>query len=406
MKKIRILLSATVLLFVCGLSLGQVFPDSSQLHAWNQFNKGYRGEWIVRWNEETGTPATIYGSKTLPYASISDPEQIARQFLKENYLVFGMKQDLSDLSVLRKLESTGVTVIDFQQSYQGVDVLGGEYTVAVGPDKAVQMGGGRYFRAVSARTSPILSAEQAMDKALVSRGLDPSKVRGSSIKLVVAPIDNQFILAYRIWVNQWEVIVNAIDGKVERQIERILKIDGNGNVYAKDPVNSPLTPVTIPRLAGDGSRLHGTYAWVTNNEYGDAIREDRNFSFTPPPYTEHDTTHFDDVNVYYHVDRFAYNYWRNLGYDPPFQATAYVHESIYDPDLAYSLPATHEMFFGQGLTEKWDLAKKEDVIYHEYTHLVSGTIGLEANYQEEKAMHEGYSDYHAASFTGDPNIGE
>jgi Zn-dependent metalloprotease len=406
MKKIQVLLSAVLLLFLCGLSLGQVSPDSSQLRAWSQFNKGYRGEWNVRWNGETGTPATIYGSRTARYASISDAEQIARQFLKDNYLVFGMKQDLSDLSILRKLESTGVTVIDFQQSYRGVDVLGGEYTVAVGSDKAVQMAGGRYFRAISAQTSPVLSAEQALDKALLSTDLKRSKVRGSSIKLVVAPIENQFILAYRVWVNQWEVIVNAVDGKVERQTERIIKVDGVGNVYPKDPVNSSLTQATIPRLAGDGSRLHGTYAWVINNELGDAISPDRDFRYTPPPYTEHDGTHFDDVNVYYHIDRFAYTYWRNLGYDPPFQATAYVGRTLHDPDLAFSYPATHEMFFGPGYTLYWDFAKKEDVIYHEYTHLVSGTIGLEFSYPEEMAMHEGYSDYHAASFTGDPNIGE
>jgi len=48
------------------------------LEAWKNFNEHNQNRWIVRWHEETGTPATIYGYKTEPYTSLATPEVIAR----------------------------------------------------------------------------------------------------------------------------------------------------------------------------------------------------------------------------------------------------------------------------------------------------------------------------------------
>lgn len=53
----------------------------------------------------------------------------------------------------------------------------------------------------------------------------------------------------------------------------------------------------------------------------------------------------------------------------------------------------------------WDLGKKDDVAYHEYTHAVSDYIGLWYSGQSA-AMNEGYSDYFSASYTNDYRIGE
>lgn len=63
------------------VAFGQMLPDSTQLQAWKDFNDRHQGRWIVRWDEETGTPASIYGSKTPALNSRGTPEEIARQFL-------------------------------------------------------------------------------------------------------------------------------------------------------------------------------------------------------------------------------------------------------------------------------------------------------------------------------------
>lgn len=407
MKKAR-LFSISIFLFLFHWTAsGQVLPDSAQLGAWNDFNNSYQNKWTLRWDNETGTPASIYGGKTTPYSSLTDPEGIARQFLKDHRTIFKMRSDLSDLSLLRSLESRGVHVVDFQQFYEGIPVFGGEYSVAVGPDKTVQTVGGKYYASVISTTTPAIGPAGALEYALKAVGIYPSAIRESEVNLVVAPNAGGFALAYRVLLNEWALIVDASDGQIIRRFERILRIDGTGNIYPKDPVNSSLSTVTIPRLLGGGTTLDGTYIKATNAELGDAYSASRDFRYSPPTYTQHDATHFDDANIYHHVDTMAHSYWANIGYAVPFKSIASVHDSYpYGHDNAAANISSGALYFGHGASIFWDLAKKEDVIYHEYTHAVSGHIGLGLTYAEEQALHEGYSDYHAATFTNQHQIGE
>lgn len=392
-------------------SLAQLVPDSAQLSEWNSFNSKYKEKWDICWNNETGTPGMIFGFKTQAYGTVSDAEAIARQFLKENRKLFKMKADLADLSVLRKLRSKDVDVIDFQETYQGIPVLGCEYSVVVGDDKSVRLAHGKYFPAIWAPTKPNVSSEEAIDAALGSVNIERTNLCDLSSTLVIMPTGpRSFQLAYRIWINQWEIIVNAQSGKVEGKIERIFKTTGIGSIYPKDPVNSSLTNAAIPRLLGAGNTLDGTFVKATNAELGDAWSSAADFRYVPPSYTQHDGTHFDDVNVYHHIDSMAYSYWANIGYPVGFKVRASVHDPYpYGHDNAAAVWPSLQLYFGHGATLFWDFAKKEDVIFHEYTHLISGQIGLTPNYlspMETRALHEGYSDYHACSFTGDPRAGE
>ncbi len=391
---------------LASFALAQVLPDNAQQEAWQHFNQQHGGKVFIRWHAETGTPATIYGFKSKPYAGLNRPDEIARQFLKDNRAIFRMDGDLSDLVLLRAFEDNDVYHIDFKQTYDGIPVYGAEYSVAVGADKTIHMAGGRYYTNTTAPANAVISEEEARERALAFFNMEKSDLRESESELVIVPGDAPF-LAYRLGLNQWEAVVNAGTGKVEIYFERYMRIGGTGNVYPKDPVNSSLTTVTIPRLLGAGYYLDGTYIEATNDNLGDAFSASRNFQYTPPSYTQHDSTHFDDANVYYHVDKYYVDYWQAVGFSGlGVQVLASVHDSYpYGHDNAVANWGTMRLYFGHGISIFWDLAKQNDVIYHEYTHLVSGYIGLGGGgYQS--AMHEGYSDYHAASFTSDPQIGE
>ncbi|MBW8036640.1 MAG: hypothetical protein FVQ79_13710, partial [Planctomycetes bacterium] len=358
-------------------ALAQVLPDSAQQEAWQHFNQQHGGQVFIRWHVETGTPATIYGFKSKPYATLSGPEEVARQFLKDNRAIFKMDVNLSDLVLLRAFEDNGVYHIDFTETYQGIPVYGAEYSVAVGADKTIHMAGGRYYADITAPSDAIISEEKALEQALAFFNMEKSNLRELNSERVIVPGDAPF-LAYRLGLNQWEAVVNAITGKVEIYFERIMRIDGTGNVYPDDPVNSSLTTVTIPRLLGAGYYLDGTYIDATNDELGDAYSESRDFRYTPPSYTQHDGTHFDDANVYYHADKYYVDYWQDVGF-PGLggQVLASVHDDYpFGHDNASADWVTMRLYFGHGVSIFWDLAKKNDVIYHEYTHLVSGYIGL------------------------------
>lgn len=211
MKKSRFFSCVLILFLFVWTAFGQVLPDSVQLRAWSQFNENYQNKWALRWDEQTGTPASIYGAKSVPYSSLTDPEEIARQFLKDHRVIFRMKSDLSDLSRLRSIESRGVHVMDFQQFYNGIPVLGGEYSVAVGSDKAIQMVAGKYYASVSCNTTPEITPVQAIEAGLNVTGIQAKAIRESDVKLVVAPKGGKFILAYRIWLNEWELVLDAAD---------------------------------------------------------------------------------------------------------------------------------------------------------------------------------------------------
>lgn len=382
--------------------IGQVGIDS-QLDAWRKFNEEYDGKWIIRWNENTGVPRTIYGSKTKSYSQLNDPEQIARLFLVENRTIFRMKQDLSDLSVLRQLKANEVHVIDFQQFYIGVKVFGGEYSVAIGHDKAVQMVSGQYYPDINVSIEPDIKRDEVFRIALSNADLNETSVTYSSVELVIFPHNNRYVLAYDVSLNQWRVFVDAATGSLILKTERIAT---EGNVYPRDPVNSSLTTVPLYSLL-ETTRLRGRYTISTNAELGDAYSPSSDFRYYPPSYTQHDETHFNDVNVYHHVWKFAVDYWAQLGEQAPYQVNASVHDpGFVGHDNASADWSTLTLTFGHGILKFWDSAKQDDFIYHEYAHIVDGKIGLEYTYEEERAMHEGYSDYHAASFTEDSRIGD
>ena len=126
---------------------------------------------------------------------------------------------------------------------------------------------------------------------------------------------------------------------------------------------------------------------------------------------------FDEVNVYYHIDQYKYNYIKwELGFNGFNSIKANVHGE--DPVNAYFSPATspsnYELEFGNGddydaedqYPNIYDFAKEDKVIYHEYTHAVSYYLSgiSDPPLSEEGAINEGLSDYFPASNTGRVSI--
>ena len=407
MRKVGYILG--FLVAVVSFSFSQVMPDKAAQEAWQAFNQQHGGNAIIRWHTETGTPATIYGFKSKAYVGVDNPVQIARQFLRDNQAMFKMKGDVSDLRLLRDFTDNGFHHVDFRQLYGDDPVYGAEYSVVVGNDKTVHMAGGRYYPEIVTPTVAVISENEAITQALDFFSINRSDVRDFVIETVVVPGDAPFY-AYRLELNQWEAVINAATGEMVDYFERILRIDGIGNIYPIDPVNSSLTTVPIPNLLGAGYYLDGTYIKVTNDELGDAYSSSSNFKYIPPFFSQHDGTHFDDANVYYHVDNYTADYWPTVGFPGlGTQVLASVHDPYpYGHDNSTASWWDNTLRFGHGITLFWDMAKKDDVIYHEYTHLVSRYIGLGGSEGggEQSAMQEGYSDYHAASYTNDPQIGD
>ncbi|NNE68871.1 MAG: hypothetical protein HKN29_00755, partial [Rhodothermales bacterium] len=191
-------------------------------------------------------------------------------------------------------------------------------------------------------------------------------------------------------------------------------------VYSTDPAGGPAEEVVLERLFGAGDRLEGRYVRAASNrlqQSGEAAPGKdglSDFRFEPnDPETEDclenidDCAPFDAVNAYYHVDRFATEFWRDrMGFDPPFQADVVTHIS---GDGAFADAPRDLIKLAAGWIFMRNAAKEDEIIYHEYTHLVAAALGFTLDINsgvEAQAVSEGYADYFAASYTNEPRIGE
>ena len=126
-------------------------------------------------------------------------------------------------------------------------------------------------------------------------------------------------------------------------------------------------------------------------------------------------THVDEVNVFYHVNR-IHDYYKNThGYNSmDYQMRATVHYGTNYANAFYN-QQDKNIYFGDGDgSNLLQTSRAADVIYHEYTHGVTDHVyrvdtgnSSALPYQGQSgAIDEALSDYFAASFTNDPNMGE
>jgi hypothetical protein len=148
--------------------------------------------------------------------------------------------------------------------------------------------------------------------------------------------------------------------------------------------------------------LQGTYAYIYNDAGSEAYNSNNDFLYSTSD------LHFDEGNLYYHIDRFRNIFWNSLGFNSFTQINAHANTNFSSPNASYS-PTDHHLRFSnaQGFSGFNSFAREDKIIYHEYTHAVTDYVAnLSYGDSETGAIHEGNSDYFPASFTGRTIIGE
>ena len=394
-------------LLLLSLSLITAFAqDSTQISAWNNFKTKNPGNWEIRWDKKTGTPAAIYMGKTKQYKG--DAKDIASSFLKENSSLLKAKADLSDLKFVQVQRHRDIDHVKFQQTYHGIPIEGAEYMVHILSDGSIDMINGTYYPAIQVSGNAVISTQEAFRIAIKDLG-DNTLIRGdTSSTLIIYPKDDVFYLTWKLLIpaevpyGDWIYYVDASNGNILLKLNDIRDVTGFGNVYPTHPGLSYVTNVSLPRLDGTGY-LRGSYANVLNNVTGRAYSANNTFNYSS------DDTHFDEVNVYYHIDRYRGNFLGGLGFNSG-QITATVHVNYSPgPNNSWFSPYTGQLYFGDGTPSQgfYDFAKEDKIIYHEYTHSMSYSIAhLYYDYTESGAIEEGNADYFPASYTSRTIIGD
>jgi len=173
---------------------------------------------------------------------------------------------------------------------------------------------------------------------------------------------------------------------------------GTLSTFKSNPLKCDITNEDALNI-NTNTHLYGKYFNAINEDTDYYINANNSFIYPQ------DNTHFDEANVYFHINRIHDFYKDVMGYnglDKAMKATVHYRDHY---DNAFFSPWSHSFSFGDG-NKFNDLAEEASVIYHEYTHAVTGDLAGLGTSGEAGGMNEGYSDYFGNTLTNDPDIGE
>ena len=371
----------------------------------------------ARWHRDRGTVRSLY-NLTLP-APTGTLETSARQCLSDYCDLFAMIDPNIELRLTNIQSSLTGRHARFHQYYKGIEVYGAATSVHTNRSGQIRVIHSNYFPRVNISTAASLSPEGAIDIAIAeSDAFDLRKPPRA--KLVIFPnhnagqigdYANAYRLAYRAIVHSrqpvasWEYIIDANTGEPLHRRNLLRSADGRGRVFNPNPVvalkdfrlmdqgdsadaipEEAYTDVILPELKGSGF-LDGPYVStrLTDNRANEPTLE---FNYL------RDDSRFEEVMVYYHIDAVG-RYLKGLGFNfvDDWQIPANVHFGM--TRAGFYDDSDGSINFGDAGV---DVAEDAEVIIHEYGHAILDRQVPSINRGEGGAIHEGFSDFLAASF--------
>jgi len=399
---------------------------------------------------------TVRGELSPPSADA--PREIAERFLAANASLFRMKTDLSDLRLAAASESPGGRHLRFAQTWRGLPVFDAGAEVHVAPDGRVYLAHNDYVPGIVLSASPARSKDDAVRAALQdylatwSTATDKRGGRrtgaGDRLKLAreilpelgvyAGPVSGEPEgpgqgpprLAYRLVLSVespfgvTEYLVDAGTAAVlrRRSLVQDAHITGRGQVFDPNPVNELNDPTLRDNNDADAPAFAPAYRtvplpglsrflfdvlgpvgltgpYVRINDLVEAPFLTSPFSQNGAFLFTRDRPEFEDVMVYFHIDR-NQRYIQSLGF------TRVNNRSIaVDPHGLNGADNSHYVGFPFGFG--WiafgeggvDDAEDADVILHEYGHSIQDntTGGKYIGLGESGAQGEGFGDYWAFS---------
>ncbi len=371
----------------------------------------------ARWHQNRGTVRNLY-NLTLP-APIGTLETSVRQCLTDYCDLFAMTDPNIELRLTDIQNSLTGRHVRFHQYYNGIEVYGAVTSVHTNRSGQIRVIHNNYFPQINISTAASLSPEQAISIAIAESGAFDLR-KPPRVNLVIFPdrntgqigdYANAYRLAHRTIVHSrqplasWEYIIDTNTGELLHRRNLLRFADGQGRVFNPNPVvalkdftlmdqdDSPdaipeaaYTDVMLPELDGSGF-LDGPYASTRLTE-NRANEPTLGFNYL------RDDPRFEEVMVYYHVDAVG-RYLKGLGFDfvDNWQIPANVHFGM--TRAGFYNDSEGSINFGDAGV---DVAEDAEVIIHEYGHAILDRQVPNINKGEGGAIHEGFSDFLAASF--------
>ena len=372
---------------------------------------------------------------------LGTPEKTARAWLAKEGARFGIHFP-ENLKLTRDVGARGIHYLTFQQMFAGLSVYRRFVQVNMGrnglPSMVLSAYAPHLENTAIIATVPVINDTEA--KELVAAVVSTEGARISDAELQVYPSDVPR-LVWRIiaWPNNargtWEVLLDANTGAIIHLIDQrfyrrpddnrrrsLGRVNGKGLVWDPDPLSS-----SGQRYGGEFSDNNDAASDSLNaervevmlmdieidsdNKYrliGPNVRIDTTEGLAryAPPVEDHpdlfrytrDDKRFEAVMAYYHIDKSQrYIQSLNLGRDIQHPGPRVNPHGEGENDNSSYDPSRNYLFFGDGGI---DDAEDAEVILHEYGHAIVESIkpGLFVG-GEGGALHEGFGDYWAVSYT-------
>jgi hypothetical protein len=374
--------------------------------------------------EYYGTPKEVWGFRTasVPAAAtaggVGGPQRAAIGFLAANADLFGLDPALAGLRVRKVIESLGARHVILEQRHLGARIHRGYVTVHMDRDGRVYLAKNRSvpgpllpdrFEAKQDRIAAVRRARRSL----------PEHRRRATLReteLLWFPRGAELRPAWKLRLTrerpqeEWIVYVDAAKGTLLNAFDNLASApEGRGFVFDPNPVTAlgdhallvgkgsrmrqppPVAyrDVALPGLDGSGT-LSGEK--VTTDLTKKRIRR----STLEFRLRSHERG-FEEVMVYYHVDR-AIRYLESLGYvgrRAIFRAPIRTSATGTRQDNSWYSPHDRTLTFGTGGV---DDAEDAEIIVHELGHAIQDAICPDFGQSlEAAAMGEGFGDYLAAS---------
>jgi Zn-dependent metalloprotease len=362
-----------------------------------------------------GQPATVQAAQF-------DAKAVAEAHLKQQAAKYGFRADLSDLQYVGTVSAGGGHYVRYQQTVNGAPVFTRQVAVTLDASGKVLMVVSDYapVKSVEAKGQGFTDADLE-HKALAAVGAKEKRYWAANKREFGYVVENgTAIPAYRVVLHTeqpfgaWETYIHAVSGKVLKKKDLNRKVNGTGQVFLPNPVESQgsvtgladnrdadspqldqqLRQVTLQGLDGSGY-LRGQYATIKSK--ANTFSASNTFLYT------RSDDRFEDVMAYHHLDSLQ-RYIQSLGFTNILNKPIVANVNTYKQDNSFYSPSTGELTFGSGGV---DDAEDAGVIAHEYGHAIQDNqVPGFGNSAEGGAMGEGFGDYlgatHEDALSGSP----
>jgi Zn-dependent metalloprotease len=356
------------------------------------------------------------------------PEEMARQYLKENAELLKMAPDNADLVYDGVVETPVGVHVHFHQKVGETNVEGTDTNISIDTAKNTV-----YFvmSGYKPQAAPSVTHALRPTKSLVSTasrylGVADGGAQQKAEQIIFVDADGKSHLATKVNVVSpkehlwnWDVLVDSSTGKVLRAKDNVLygkalvfdpnPVIKSGNIYGQggivdnnnadsDVLTSLLTEVDLGDIKAEGGvyKLTGQYADSQEIEQPTNPNCDQ-------PSADFKLTRgapcFDFVNAYYFITKQLKYINETLGYKVmPIKykgGQKFDAHGVDGDDNSHFDPATGILAFGEGGV---DDAQDHDVVLHELGHAIHDYI-TNGNLSQNQGLSEGVGDYFASSYS-------